>query len=355
MADATDREIGNPQVGTAASIAGALRDRTAYTENKDSAEITLVFPVYGLLNAGDVGSYGAQIGDPYENDDRFRVVSRSAEPLSTSDDPSVALKVVYRRQRNQTNGEGKVQNFSYDFSGESENIKTAITQTSYVPEDSWVFPTYDAEVDNKGKRREVEKKEGVVVTADAAGGAIGITPDGIEGVDIESPIITVVETYEFTNKEFNGSFRKFLSETVKTVNKTSFREWDAGEVFMDGVSSTKIDDTRWEVEFRFLVRRNVKVLIRLYKANLVGVDTQVVKKGWHYLWTQTAEFTPAADIENVLNYLGDDITAAAIKVASEGIDWSAFPKKYRPVAAHVSQVYPETEFKQFGIGEEVVL
>ena len=142
-------------------------------------------------------------------------------------------------------------------------------------------------------------------------GAVGVTHEAVEGVDITVPVYSFSETHYLPNATVTPAYKgKLFSLTGKT-NNAAFKGCAAGECLFLGASGSKRsaqDD--WEITFRFAASPN--------RTGIMGI----AKKGWEYLWVRYAD--------------ADDADAKAIVK--------------RPVAAYVEKVYEEGSFADLGIG-----
>jgi len=143
-------------------------------------------------------------------------------------------------------------------------------------------------------------------------GAIGVTHDNVEGVDITVPVYNFSETHYIPDADVNKA--AYFSLTGK-VNDASFKGLAAGECLFLGASGSKRGEEDWEITFRFAASPNRTGIS-------VGSITGISKKGWEYLWVRYADVEDAGS--NTL-----------VK---------------QPVAAYVEQVYEYGNFAALGIG-----
>lgn len=143
-------------------------------------------------------------------------------------------------------------------------------------------------------------------------GAIGVTHNSVEGVDITLPVYNWSETHYIADEDVDKA--NYYSLTGRT-NNASFKGCAAGECLFLGASGSKRGDDDWEITFRFASSPN--------KTNItVGDITGINKKGWEYLWVRYED--------------AEDATAKAIVK--------------KPRAAYVEKVYEEGNFADLGIG-----
>ncbi len=178
--------------------------------------------------------------------------------------------------------------FSFDTGGGTQHITQSLeTVSSYAP---------------PGK------------TAPNFGGAIGVTHDSVQGVDITLPVYHFAETHYLADAVVTLAYRGTLFHLTGKVNNASFRGLDAGECLFLGASGSKRGEDDWEITFRFAGSEN--------KTNLtVGNITGIAKKGWEYMWVryETAE---------------DDTAKALVK---------------KPAAVYIEKVYEDGDFSGLGI------
>jgi hypothetical protein len=150
------------------------------------------------------------------------------------------------------------------------------------------------------------------------GGAIGVTADAVEGVDITVPVYTFSETHYFDPSDVTTAYKGTLFSLTGTVNTAAFKGLAAGEcLFLGAVGSRRgtSGDDPWEIGFAFAGSPNVTGLT-------IGPIPGVAKKGWEYLWVRYQE--------------AEDATAKMLVL--------------RPIAAYVEQVYRQGDFSLLGIG-----
>lgn len=146
-------------------------------------------------------------------------------------------------------------------------------------------------------------------------GAIGVTHDNVEGVDITVPVYNFSETHYIASGLVTPGYRATLFFLTGKVNGAAFRGFAAGEVLFLGASGSKRGQDDWEITFRFAASPNIT---GLQVGNITGIN----KKGWEYLWVR---------------YADDEDAAAKVLVK-------------KPIAAYVEQVYQYGDFSGLGIG-----
>ena len=140
-------------------------------------------------------------------------------------------------------------------------------------------------------------------------GAIGVTDNSVEGVDIQVPVYNFNETHYLSDHLVTPAYKKTLFLLTGTVNRQPFKGFAPGEVLFQGASGSKRGVEQWEVTFRFAASPNVSGLV-------LGDIGGIGKAGHDYLWVRYAE----------------DEDAAANRLVR------------RPVGVYIEQVYPEGDF-----------
>ena len=146
-------------------------------------------------------------------------------------------------------------------------------------------------------------------------GAIGVTADAVEGVDVTVPVYNFSETHYLDAALVTPAYKATLFYLTGTVNNGLFKGFAQGEVLFQGASGSKRGTEDWEISFKFAGSPNATGLT-------VGDITGIAKKGWEYLWVRYRD--------------EEDTTAKALVK--------------RPVAVYVEQVYPYGDFSGLGIG-----
>ena len=146
-------------------------------------------------------------------------------------------------------------------------------------------------------------------------GAVGVTRDSIEGVDIHVPVYSFNETHYLSDAYVTPGYKGTLFQLTGKVNQSSFRGFSTGEVIFLGASGSMRGADDWEISFRFAASPNRRDLVI---GNIAGIS----KRGWEYLWVSYADDE-------------DEDTGFLVK---------------RPVAVYVEQVYEYGDFSRLGIG-----
>ncbi len=178
---------------------------------------------------------------------------------------------------------------SFSTTGKTERITQSLSTASYALS-GWTAPDY--------------------------GGAIGVTPNGVEGVDAVVPAFVFSETHYFDTSIEALTLR----DLTGTVNADVFRDFDPGEVLFEGAEANyRSDLAKWEVVFYFRAGKNRTAANG--NALTIGSITNIDKKAWDYLWVR---YEPT-----------NDATAGCIVQT--------------PVAVFVETVYESGDFSLLGI------
>ena len=144
-------------------------------------------------------------------------------------------------------------------------------------------------------------------------GAIGISGDSVEGVDITVPVYSFSETHYLPAAFIDGAYKATLFALTGKINGGSFKGFAAGEVLFLGASGSQRGNEDWEISYKFAASPNMTGLS-------VGTLTGIAKGGWQHLWV----------------------------LYSDQVDQNTLIK--RPIAAYVEQVYWPGDFSLLGIG-----
>jgi hypothetical protein len=126
------------------------------------------------------------------------------------------------------------------------------------------------------------------LTASDFGGAIGVTNDKVEGVDLPAPQFQWSETHVFADAAITDSYKFLLARfTGLTMNDDDFKGFAAGECALIDVSGGKRGFDQWVLTFSFAGSPNATGLT-------VGDITGIDKLGWDYLWIGYSEEEDAA-------------------------------------------------------------
>lgn len=145
--------------------------------------------------------------------------------------------------------------------------------------------------------------------------AIGVTDDGVGGIDIVVPQLAYEETHQIAHSTVVGGLVGVLHSLTGKVNNAPYKGFAAGELLFAGAAGRrrKTEDF-WTINFKWQASRNATGIA-------VGAITVTSKDGWDYLDVQYES--------------AEDATA------------SMLVKK--PIAARVYRVYERGDFSALGI------
>lgn len=123
-------------------------------------------------------------------------------------------------------------------------------------------------------------------------GAIGVTKDNVEGVDITVAQFGYTVTRTVKSSDMTDAYIETIESLTGTTNNGAFSvTTDDGvtltlatgeNLFLGAQGEFRESEDDWQIRFRFAKSRN--------KANIqVGPMTGISKKGWEYLWVRYAE------------------------------------------------------------------
>ncbi len=115
-------------------------------------------------------------------------------------------------------------------------------------------------------------------------GAVGVTSDNVEGVDITVPVYAWTETHYLPDADVQAHKSAYYNLTGKT-NSASWRGFAEGEVLLMGVSGSKKGEDDWEITFKFAASPSVADVCGDWPAD-VKPPVAVPKKGWEYMWVR---------------------------------------------------------------------
>jgi len=256
----------------------------------ESPSAEFVYNVFGVVSAGDDHEQLAQAAVEDESPETYEQLPRQEISLERVGVEHWETTVRYARAQASLPQTGQSV-FSFDTGGGTQHITQA--------------------------RQTISRTGAPGTTAPDFQGAIGVTADGVEGVDIVVPVYQFAETHYVSDATVTAGYKATLFGLTGKVNSDAFKGFQPGEVLFLGASGSRRgtgpqDD--WEITFRFAASPNVTGLS-------VGPITGINKKGWEYLWVRYA------DAEDVA-------TNAIVK---------------RPIAAYVERVYDEGGFAALGI------
>lgn len=113
-------------------------------------------------------------------------------------------------------------------------------------------------------------------TAPNHGGLIGVTDEGVEGIEVPQAVFSFSEVHHFEAAAITGAYKIQLAKLVGKVNSTSFRGFAAGELLCTGVSGSIRGTDLWTLRYGWSALPNVSGLS-------IGPLSGITKRGWDYL------------------------------------------------------------------------
>lgn len=119
-------------------------------------------------------------------------------------------------------------------------------------------------------------------------GAIGVTHDSVEGVDITTPTFKFSVTLYVASAKVTPTYIGKLFSLTGKVNNSDTTVWglgnfNAGELlFLGAQGSQRAGGEDWEIQFSFMGSPNRTGIT-------VGDIANIAKKGWEYMWVRYAD------------------------------------------------------------------
>lgn len=126
-------------------------------------------------------------------------------------------------------------------------------------------------------------------------GAINVSRDGINGVDIDFATFIFTETVLFSEDNVTNAYLRKVKSLANKVNDAPFRGWEAGEVKFNGATIARQNADNFELTFRFEVSENKTGMV-------VNGSDPFDKEGWDYIWFVFADNTSAANNVKQVKY-----------------------------------------------------
>jgi hypothetical protein len=149
-------------------------------------------------------------------------------------------------------------------------------------------------------------------------GAIGVTGESVQGVDVVVPVFEFSETHYLSDTVVTLPYRVRLAQLTGRTNNVGFRGYLDEEVLFLGAAGSRRgndDNADWQIDFKFAVQSSENDIT-------IGDIEIPTRKGWHYLWVRYED--------------DEDVTAVdLIKV---------------PASAYVERIYKVDDFADLGIG-----
>lgn len=148
-------------------------------------------------------------------------------------------------------------------------------------------------------------------------GAINVTPDGVEGVDIPNPQFSLVIDRVFPSEVITQLFLRGVNTATGAVNSRSFRGYNPGELFLTNVEGGPQNDESWRITYEMLGIPNA-LDVEIGDPTDGGIAVGPVD-GHDFLWV---EYEP--------------------QVVNEGED-NAYTNR-KVIGAHLERVFPRVDF-----------
>lgn len=175
--------------------------------------------------------------------------------------------------------------------------------------------------DTTGGTAHVTRAESEIVysppgeTAPESNLTVGLTDDGIQGVDVPAPALSWTETWQIARDEVTWNYIRFLHDLTGALNDATFRGFDVAEVRFLGATAQPNGDDLFSFTFKFAASPSVEGIT-------IGEISDVYKRGWDYLWVRY----------------------------ESSVDDAAKKMTKRPIGVYVSQVSKLGDFSAIGIG-----
>ena len=146
-------------------------------------------------------------------------------------------------------------------------------------------------------------------------GAIGVSDDKVDGVDITIPAYKFSETHLIPRAFVGTSYKNTLFQLTGKVNNATFKNFAAGEVLFLGSTGQRRGREDFEITYNFAASPNIGSIV------FTPSITVLNKQGWDYMWL----------------YYADEVDDDAHRIVR------------RPKAAYVERVYERADFGLLGL------
>ncbi len=146
-------------------------------------------------------------------------------------------------------------------------------------------------------------------------GAIGVSDDKVDGVDITIPAYKFSETHLIPRAFVGTSYKNTLFQLTGKVNNATFKNFAAGEVLFLGSTGQRRGREDFEITYNFAASPNIASIV--FTSSITVLD----KEGWDYMWL----------------YYDDQVDGVAHRIVR------------RPRAAYVERVYERADFGLLGL------
>ncbi len=194
-------------------------------------------------------------------------------------------------------------------------VRYGVRQPAEVGESTFSFDTGGGTQHITQSLSTVSKYAPAGKTAPDFKGAVGVTHESVEGVDITVPVYNFSETHYLDDSVVTAAYKVTLFSLTGKVNNAVFKGMAAGECLFLGASGSKRGASDWEITYKFAASPNKTGMT-------IGDIVNIAKKGWEYLWVRYAD--------------AEDVNAKAIVK--------------KPMAVYVEKVYDEGNLSLLGIG-----
>ena len=257
--------------------------KAGLTDTKTAADaITTILNSYGLAaeDAGKVSDWMSTLEgeapDPWQD-----LARKSCRVEPHGDAPGYWLGIATYVAPEDVEQDPGESTYRFNTGGGSQHITTSLQTTSYSLNPN--APDYK--------------------------GAIGVTKDAVEGVDIVVPRYEWSETHTIAAAYVTQAYKMKLMELTGKTNNAAWQGYAADEVLFLGAEGAKRGDGDWDITFNFAAGKNKTGI------TIAGMNN-VAKKAWEYLWVRYED--------------KEDTTAKALVK--------------QPVAVYVEKVYESGDF-----------
>ena len=146
-------------------------------------------------------------------------------------------------------------------------------------------------------------------------GAIGVSDDRVDGVDITIPAYKFSETHYIPRIFVSTSYKNTLFQLTGKVNNSSFKSFAPGEVLFLGSTGQRRGREDFEITYNFAASPNIGSIVFTPTIEVIN------KEGWDYMWL----------------YYADEVDNTAYRIVR------------RPKAAYVERVYPRADLGLLGL------
>jgi hypothetical protein len=235
--------------------------------------------------AGTIPAYGGRWAEQYEKGIHMASASEDVFELRGYSDAYSALQALKGSYKNEYVKEISVEE---DSGGADKIYLGRIRRSEEIPENSNEYKN-SISFEVSGSQTKMTHSLGTRgawaangMSPRNYGGLIGVTDDGVEGVDIDTAVSTFSETIYFYPWFLTTSYVAFLARAYGCVNMSPFRGFEVGEVrFLGASGNYRNGDKAAELTFKFAVSPN---------AQNIRIGSMVIpfKYGWDYLWIRWA-------------------------------------------------------------------